>query len=59
MSEQIETLKAEIQKLKEERDEREAAIPAHSVRAHQLIEIEDLEETIDEKEAELKRLLDA
>ncbi|UCF01439.1 MAG: hypothetical protein JSV14_13845 [Deltaproteobacteria bacterium] len=36
----------EIQKLKERLRDREAALPAHSVRPHQIQEIEELEEKI-------------
>jgi len=43
----------EIQDLKEKLRDREAALPAHSVRPHQLQEIEELEERI----AELEKLL--
>ena len=43
----------EIQDLKEKLRDREAALPAHSVRPHQLQEIEELEERI----AELKKML--
>jgi hypothetical protein len=43
----------EIQDLREKLRDREAALPAHSVRPHQLLEIEELEERI----AELKKML--
>ena len=43
----------EIQDLKEKLRDREAALPAHSVRPHQLQEIEEIEERI----AELKKML--
>ena len=36
----------EIQKLRERLRDREAALPAHSVRPHQIQEIEELEEKI-------------
>ena len=36
----------EIQKLKERLRDREAALPTHSVRPHQIQEIEELEEKI-------------
>jgi hypothetical protein len=39
-------LEQELLRLEAELAEREAALPAHSVRPHQLIEIEDLEERI-------------
>jgi phosphoribosylanthranilate isomerase len=43
----------ELGKLKGELEERQAALPAHSIRPHQLIEIEELEEKIAETEKEL------
>ena len=43
----------EVQALKEKLRDREAALPAHSVRPHQLQEIEELEERI----AELEEML--
>ena len=43
----------EIQKLKERLQEREAALPAHSVRPHQIQEIEELEERIAALEGKL------
>lgn len=43
----------EIQELKRKLRDREAALPAHSVRPHQLQEIEELEEKI----AELEKML--
>jgi len=58
--EQIEAKREELEKkikdLKEELREREAALPAHSVRPHQLIVIEELEEEIDDREKELEFL---
>ncbi len=58
--EQIEVKRDElatsIKDLKEELREREAALPAHSVRPHQLIVIEELEEEIDSREKELECL---
>ena len=58
--EQIEVKREELEKsikdLKEELREREAALPAHSIRPHQLIVIEELEEEIDAKEKELECL---
>ncbi len=41
-----EQLLKEIQELKERLRDREAALPAHSVRPHQIQEIEELEEKI-------------
>jgi hypothetical protein len=48
-----ERLLKEIDELKEKLRDREAALPAHSVRPHQLQEIEEIEERI----AELKKML--
>ncbi|MBT8407003.1 MAG: histidine kinase [Deltaproteobacteria bacterium] len=42
-----------IQNLKEKLGDREAALPAHSVRPHQIQEIEELEEEIAKLEGEL------
>lgn len=53
-SEKNQKLREEIKKLKTELEEREASIPAHSVRPRQLQAIEDLEVRISEKEEELK-----
>ena len=52
----IEQLKEEIVRLKEELADREAAIPVHSVRPHQLMAIEELEDDIHRKQEELKSL---
>jgi hypothetical protein len=49
-------LQEEIQTLKEEKAEREAALPAHSIRPHQLLAIEELEEAIGLKQEELDGL---
>jgi phosphoribosylanthranilate isomerase len=46
----------ELNELKEELKEREASLPAHSVRPHQLIAIEELEEAIAVKEMEFKNM---
>jgi len=57
---QIEVKREELEKsikdLKEELHEREASLPAHSIRPHQLIVIEELEEEIAAKEKELESL---
>ena len=42
----IQDMLEEIRRLKERLREREAALPAHSVRPHQILEIEELEERI-------------
>lgn len=52
----IEQLRNDIRKLEEEKAEREAALPVHSVRPHQLMAIEELEEEISRKQEELKKL---
>jgi hypothetical protein len=46
-------LEAELVRLKEELEERTASIPIHSIRPHQLIEIEELEDRIQEIAGEL------
>ena len=45
-----------IQNLKEKLGDREAALPAHSVRPHQIQEIEELEEEIAKLEGELAEM---
>ena len=45
-----------LNELKEELREREAALPAHSVRPHQLLAIEELEEEITLQEKKLEHL---
>jgi len=52
MSQEIRLLEEEIKNLKIEKEEREAALPAHSIRPNQLIAIEDLENEISHKEAQ-------
>jgi uncharacterized small protein (DUF1192 family) len=44
--ENIKNLTVEIEFLKEELREREQSLPAHSIRPHQLLAIEELEEKI-------------
>jgi hypothetical protein len=51
-----ERLEQEIRELEDQLKDREAALPAHSVRPHQLQIIEDLEERIAEKKKELEGL---
>jgi len=43
---QREDLAKEIEALKEELEDREKALPAHTIRPHQLLAIEELEEKI-------------
>lgn len=49
----------EIQELKAKLRDREAALPAHSVRPHQIQEIEELEEKIAALERELREISDS
>jgi hypothetical protein len=51
-----EALEKDIEALEAELREREASLPAHSVRPEQLLAIEELETTISEKRKELGRL---
>jgi len=53
---QIRLLEEEINKLQREKEEREAALPQHSIRPHQLIAIEELEAEINRNESLLKSL---
>ncbi len=53
MDSKISRIKEEIRRLTEEKSEREAALPAHSIRPHQLLIIEELEEEIARKQKEL------
>ena len=59
MDDRITQLKIEIEKLKEDKADREKALPAHSIRPNQLLVIEELEEEIDRKEKELEALTKA
>ena len=56
MDDRITQLKKEIERLKEDKSDREKALPAHTIRPHQLQIIEELEEEIDRKEKELEVL---
>ena len=56
MNSEAARLQAEIGRLREEKAEREKALPAHSIRPHQLLVIEELEEEIARKQEELRRL---
>jgi len=51
-----EKLKKEIKDLEERLKDREEALPAHSVRPHQILLIEELETSIEEKKNELAEL---
>jgi len=52
----VEKLKKEIKDLEEKLKDREEALPAHSVRPHQILLIEELETSIEEKKNELTNL---
>ncbi|MDH3775144.1 MAG: histidine kinase [Deltaproteobacteria bacterium] len=54
---EIQELLEEIQNLKEKLRDREAALPAHSVRPHQIQEIEELEEKIAALEGKLAGMI--
>jgi hypothetical protein len=58
MDTEIDQLQEEIKRLQLEKADREAALPAHSIRPHQLLVIEDLEEEIAHRKKELEALLD-
>ncbi len=51
---QKEDLTKEIEALKEELKDREKALPAHTIRPHQLLAIEELEEKIRRLEEKLR-----
>ncbi len=51
-----EELAKEIETLKEELKDREKALPAHTIRPHQLLAIEELEEKISILEKKLNNL---
>ena len=53
MNANVEQLREEISRLQAELADREAALPAHSVKPHQLMVIESLEEEIDRKQKAL------
>jgi len=50
-------LKKEIRELKEKLKDREASLPAHSIRPQQMLAIEELEIAIEEKKKELNILI--
>lgn len=49
------TLEDRLRQLRAELVERKSSIPIHSIRPHQLIEIEELEEEIEELEKKLEQ----
>ena len=55
--EKEEELKKEIQGLEEKLKDREASLPAHSVRPQQMLAVEELEIAIEEKKKELETLI--
>ena len=55
MKDNAKRLEEELQALNQELQERKAALPAHSVRPHQLQEIEELEERIGELKHEFAK----
>ena len=56
MNATIEQLQEDIRRLKTELAEREAALPMHSVRPHQLMAIEALEDELSRKEEALNAM---
>ena len=52
----VQELEKEIEELEEKLKDRELALPAHSIRPHQLLIIEDLEKEIKEKKRRLEAL---
>ncbi len=48
-----EILEDKLRQMRAELEERKSSIPIHSIRPHQLIEIEELEEKIEELEKKL------
>lgn len=56
IDESIKELQEDINQLKDELADRNAALPAHSVQPHQLMVIEELEEEISMKQEVLKAL---
>jgi predicted transcriptional regulator of viral defense system len=54
LTEKKKVLEGEIKKLREMLHDRESALPAHSVRPHQIQAIEELEDKIEIKEKEYR-----
>jgi len=52
----VKDLEEEIERLKQELEERKKALPAHSIRPNQLLVIEELEEQIKERERLLEQI---
>ncbi|MBI9074030.1 MAG: hypothetical protein JEZ02_01380 [Desulfatibacillum sp.] len=57
MEEKIRALKQKVNELEEKVRQREASLPAHSVRVHQIEELERLEEERDLAREQLQELL--
>jgi hypothetical protein len=53
--EERKSIEERLRKLKAELEERQSSIPIHSIRPHQLIEIEELEEEIEDLEKKLEQ----
>ena len=51
--ESLQVMEAKLRQMRAELEERKSSIPIHSIRPHQLIEIEELEEEIEELEKKL------
>jgi hypothetical protein len=56
MNQEISLLEEQIKILREEKEERETALPAHTIRPHQNMAIEELENEISQKEKQLTAL---
>jgi hypothetical protein len=54
-SEERKSTEERLHKLRAELEERKSSVPIHSIRPHQLIEIEELEEEIEKLEKKLKQ----
>jgi ribosomal protein L29 len=52
---EVAELRSRLAEKKAELDELRSKLPAHSLRPHQLAEVEDLEDEVSELEAELRR----
>ncbi len=52
----IVSMEAELAELEAERRERQASLPAHSIRPHQLLVLEELDERIAELRGEIARV---